>query len=68
LFADRTRNNSYTLVIKEIDKGFAWFVNWGSCAFAAAAAWLASFGLAAQMFIPPLSYHVYTSNTVSCFL
>jgi hypothetical protein len=50
------------------DKGFAWFVNWGSCAFAAAAAWLAGFGLAAQSFIPPLSYRVYTSNIVFCFL
>jgi hypothetical protein len=49
-------------------EGFAWFVNWGSCAFAAAAAWLAGFGLAAQSFIPPLSYRVYTSNIVSCFL
>jgi hypothetical protein len=48
------------------DKGFA--CPWGSCAFAAAAAWLAGFGLAAQSFIPPLSYRVYTSSIVSCFL
>jgi hypothetical protein len=48
------------------DKGFA--CPWGSCAFAAAAAWLAGFGFAAQSFIPPLSYPVYTSSIVSCFL
>jgi hypothetical protein len=68
LFADRTKNRELSVSYQVNRQRLRLVFNWGSCAFAAAAAWLAGFGLAAQSFIPPLSYRVYTSNIVSCFL